>query len=677
MAEEKVEPRETNWRTLLPWTELFRGFQVALDLNKLLLAAAGIFIMALGWWLLALLFTVGEFAEPPQWNPPAAADKAKESDAWGKFKQDRDHWNLMHETAGLGKPVALVGATDLIDSYDEWQNYDAAVQDQAKAAGDKNDAAKARDDAAADLEAARKASANPKDDPKVQDAQKKLNDAEQRLRELPDPNDYERFFKNRGFGDAKAAALAGIATGKSTRIKPYALLSTWPWFEERGPNPFLMATGQLGKPWEVGHFWEWLITQQAPVLVEPLVKLLLPVVYFFHPTADLKCRLYFLCVLIWTVVVWSVSGGAITRIAAVQVARGEKLGLVEALNFVRKRLLSYVTAPLFPLLFIFVLIVAMILFGLPVLIPIFGDILVAGLFWPVMIVVGLLMAIALVGLVGWPLMSATVSAEGTDSWEAVSRAYSYVYQKPWHFIWYSLVALLYGAIIVFFVGFMGSLTVYLAKWGVSETPGMTAVRGPGGPSFLFAYAPTSFGWRSLLLQGAEVNNERIVDSEGRINQPAYDKWVGAVPNYNGPDRLSWYNLVGAFFVAIWLWVAFLLILGFSYSYFWSASTIIYMLLRRNVDAAEMDEVYLDEDETEGAFGGPLTSAPAPPPTAVKEGTTGLTMVDAPSLRPAAPPSAAPAAPEATSPVPPGPAPPEDGGAAPRTEIGAAPPEPRP
>ena len=137
-----------------------------------------------------------------------------------------------------------------------------------------------------------------------------------------------------------------------------------------------------------------------------------------------------------------------------------------------KRIVPYLTAPLFPLLFILVLLIAMMLFGLPFMIPIFGDIFVAGLFWPVMLIVGLLMAIALVGLVGWPLMSATISAEGTDSWEAVSRAYSYVYQRPWHFIWYFVVALVYGAVIVFFIGFMGSLTIYLAKWGVTQTPGI-------------------------------------------------------------------------------------------------------------------------------------------------------------------------------------------------------------
>ena len=65
MAEEKIEARDINIRQVLPWTELFRSFQVALDPKKLLLAAAGILAMAFGWWLLAVIF--GSQAKP-QWG---------------------------------------------------------------------------------------------------------------------------------------------------------------------------------------------------------------------------------------------------------------------------------------------------------------------------------------------------------------------------------------------------------------------------------------------------------------------------------------------------------------------------------------------------------------------------------------------------------------------------------
>ncbi len=312
------------------------------------------------------------------------------------------------------------------------------------------------------------------------------------------------------------------------------LMSTWPWFEDRGPNPFLLATGQVRSVWERGHFWDWFALDQAPVLVEPLVKFLRPIIYFFSAQADGWTRFYFFCAMVWTLAVWSLFGGAITRIAAVQIARNERIGMSEALRFTMKRLVYYVTAPLFPLVFVGGLLIVMIIFGYFHMIPIFGDIVVDGLMWWLMMGFGLLMAIALVGLIGWPLMAATISTEGTDSWEAVSRSYTYVFQKPWHYIWYSLVAISYGAVVVFFIGFMGSFMVYLSKWGVSQTFGIK--KADREPSFLFAYAPTSFGWRTLLLEGVEVDGEKIVQN-GVINERVYNKYVGKLPAEKKDNQL--------------------------------------------------------------------------------------------------------------------------------------------
>ncbi len=708
MAEEKVEPRETSWRQLLPWTELFRGFQVALDVNKLALAAVGILVMAFGWWLLAVLFTAGEQAAAPSWHGDYSTQNPNR-EAWKQIKQARNHWNLMHETAGVGGPEAngaLVDENDLLDTYDESQLYEAAIAAYEGSADRRAKATTTRDEALAALTAAKKMPAATKEettarDAAVKGATKKLGDADAALQSLRVGNLVSLFTDeqlSKDHNDAKipekrASKLAALYLGAPREVKRYAQLASWPWFEDRGPNPYLMATGQLGKPWETGQFWDWLWLKEVPVLLEPIVKLLLPVRYLFDPVADVWCRFYFLCVLLWAVLTWAVFGGAITRIAAVQVARGEKISAMEALNFTRKRLGSYIAAPMIPVAIMVLLLIGMILYGFPLMIPIFGDIIVAGLFWPIMIVVGLLLAITLVGLVGWPFMSVTISAQGgTDVWDAFTRAYSYVYQKPWHFIWYTVVAVVYGAIIVFFIGFMASLTVYLGKWGVSQTPGMAAAGRQ--PSYLFVYAPTSYHWRDLLLRGAEVGGEPIVGSDDQIIPAAYQKWTGRDDTYKGKDRLEWWNLIGAFLVAIWLWIAFLLLIGFSYSYFWSASTIVYLLMRRKVDGEDMDEVTL-EDEGEGGFAGAPLGAPttAAPPAGIKAGATPLTMVDAPSLRPPIPPSSAPPPPsvpppvapspipEATAaPIPPSPAltpPAEDGGAAPRSEVGAAPPEPLP
>ena len=114
MAEDKIDGREATWRQLLPWMELFRGFQVAFDLNKLLLAAAGILVMAAGWWLLAVIFRNATILSeiPPNW-PGSYQTQEDPRKGWEQFQLDRDKWNLLHETAGLGEGGKEVQVLDL------------------------------------------------------------------------------------------------------------------------------------------------------------------------------------------------------------------------------------------------------------------------------------------------------------------------------------------------------------------------------------------------------------------------------------------------------------------------------------------------------------------------------------------------------------------------------------
>ncbi len=457
------------------------------------------------------------------------------------------------------------------------------------------------------------------------------------------------------------------------QVKPAGRLSVSPWSEDRGPNPYLLVTGQAGTPWVTTSIWDWFIRDQVPVMIEPLIKFVRPIVYFLSPRNDFWSRVYFLLVTLWTLVTWSFFGGAITHIAAVQIARNESVGLVEAVRFTSKRFFSYLFAPLFPLAFVFIVLVLLCIFGLLHTIPVLGDIVIDGLLWPLTLIAGLGMALALVCLPSWPLMAATVSAEGSDSWEAVSRAYSYIINRPWQCLWYGLVAVAYGGVIVFFVGFMSSLAVYLAKWGVGHTPAVIA--SSREPSFLFVYAPTSFGWRDLLLEGAQVRApEEMQDKDkelklhqgdelvaSRASQSVSLTSIGGISRWNriNPDAytnylktMSWWNTMGAVMVAFWLGLMFLGVLGFGYAYFWSASTIIYMLLRRDMDAAEMDEVYFEEDEYDGTRVPPAVPATATPPAAAptRPVAQSLPIVEAP--RPA--PVVAPTPPTATAAIPPTP-----------------------
>jgi hypothetical protein len=516
MTDDKVELRELNFRQLLPWTELFRGFQVALDPKKLLLAAAGILIMSIGWEVLG--WAAYKSRTEPTW---VSGDYERTHEGWAKFKADRDKWNLLHEAAGTAYPVKYYEAEDIAETMEQYEQI--------------------------------KAEFAPKDP------------------------------------------------------KPYGKMRTLPWFEDRGANPYLLVKGQA-EAWERGRFWDWLVSKELPVLLEPLVKFLRPVTFLLHAKAGFWNSVYFLLVLLWTLATWAFFGGAITRMAAVQIARKEKISLAEALRFTRAHLVSYFSAPLIPLAGVLFFCILLLIFGLFHMIPAFGDIVVDGVGWPLVLLAGLIMAVILVGLVGWPMMYATISTEGSDSFDALSRSYSYVLSNPWHYLWYSAVALAYGAVVVFFVGFMGSLMVYLGKWGVSQADFIRADR---DPSFLCIYAPTSFGWRDLLMGGG---NEAVTATGDPVHT---GDW-------------KWYNYVGAFMVAFWLYLAFLMVVGFGYSYFWSASTIIYLLMRRKVDDTEMDEVYVEEDEEEPAYSMPITTSPSTAPAATGPGgTTPLSMVEGP------------------------------------------------
>src|SRR3954467_10682589 len=139
MADDRLEPREATWRGLLPWTELFRGFQVALDFNKLILAAAGILVMALGWWLLAVLFAAPFKGTPPDWKAADYNNKFKDvqnedqrkASAWRLFREERAEWNLMYESAGIGGGDQRGHVEDLSNNFKQFEDLRAVFRERA------------------------------------------------------------------------------------------------------------------------------------------------------------------------------------------------------------------------------------------------------------------------------------------------------------------------------------------------------------------------------------------------------------------------------------------------------------------------------------------------------------------------------------------------------------------
>lgn len=413
---------------------------------------------------------------------------------------------------------------------------------------------------------------------------------------------------------------------------PNGRMRTLPWHEYRGPNPFLVFTTLVsGSAFDIETTFREFLAGTVPVLIEPLKKLLTPLVGLLDPNATFWTRVYCLLCLVWAVAVWAFFGGIITRIAAVQFAGKERIDLKSAVMYVARRYLSYLLSPLVPIGVIAVIVIAMALYGLVALIPGVGDILLYGLLLPLVILGGVAIAVLLVGLIGYPLMYTTVSAEGTDTFDALSRSYNYVFQAIWSYLWYALVAVAYGAVVVLFVVFMASLAVYMGKWAVSQAPFSKSTNRK--PDYLFIYAPESFGWKELLLRGSPAEQARTVsiDPDTLRTRVTYtDANPTAAKAYY--ESLWGVEKIGAGMATFWLVLVFLLMIGFSYSYFWTASTMVYLLMRKKVDETDLDEIYVDDEPTEPPYTPPAPPTGAPTGGSVPGGTS-LPVVSPPPVSP--------------------------------------------
>ncbi len=75
-------------------------------------------------------------------------------------------------------------------------------------------------------------------------------------------------------------------------------------------------------------------------------------------------------------------------------------------------------------------------------------------------------------------------------------------------------------------------------------------------------------------------------------------------------ELAWYEHYSAFVIGIFILLVIALMWAFLASFYFSGSTVIYFLLRRDVDKTDLEDVFT-EDEREGDSAGVAESAPPP------------------------------------------------------------------
>lgn len=311
----------------------------------------------------------------------------------------------------------------------------------------------------------------------------------------------------------------------------------------------------------------------ALALAEPAIVVTAPFRVLFGLGSGLRDFVHAALAGIWVVVVWGLVGGTIARVAVVGMTKGERVGLLDALRFASTKALALIGTPLVPMLGIVVVGTLMAIFGLLYRLPGSGGAVVAGVLAILPLVGGLVLAMILVGLmVGWPLMHASVAAEAEDGFDAMSRSYAYIHQRPWHCLGYVAVAAVAGIAGLVFVDMFARLIVHLTAWSLS-----------------FGGTARSVGTLYGLLH-TEIVPPAAASAHGF--------WLGLV-------RL-----------VVHAWV---------YSYFWTVATAIYLLLRQDVDGTPWGRIAHESRRDALVEARVETEANSNP-----EGTPAIARADAPT-----------------------------------------------
>jgi len=290
-------------------------------------------------------------------------------------------------------------------------------------------------------------------------------------------------------------------------------------------------------------------------------RFVLPLRRLFDPRVTWPEIGYSLTGVIWSLLVWGLFGGAIARVAAAQLGCEQRVGALQALSFARRSIGSYVAGPLLPLGVIAALAVVPWLLGL-IMRADFGVLIGSVLWIGVLVLAGLMMVVALGLLFGWPLMWGTISAERGSAFDAVGQSFSFVFQRPAHYLFFVAVAVGLGWLGWLLVTTLTEGALYLAYWSVGLGAGVH--------------------------RAAELH-----DVAGGVFKPESNLLM------LGGSLIGWLD-AGVRTLAV----------GFAYCFFFCQATAVYLLLRYHVDHTEMDEIALD-DEPEPPMGlPPLTTDPS-------------------------------------------------------------------
>lgn len=240
---------------------------------------------------------------------------------------------------------------------------------------------------------------------------------------------------------------------------------------------------------------------------------------------------------VYLLFLWTILGGMICRTAAVRLTIDQAESSENLWRFLKDRGTGFLGSMVILFFAIFGCVLLVKLGGFLYTIP--GVNFMVGLGFPIVMLFSFMAIVTALGLlVGWPILFAAVSVDGSDGFDAVSRTYSYIYQRPLHYLFYWAIAGVIGVLGFIFVSLFVDGMIYM-----SVTMG----------GFPAKAALPSFGHLA------------IPEATTKLDFPAT-------------------------LVLVWCALAQLLKLAFTFAWFWTSGVAIYLLLRRSVDATPFGDV---------------------------------------------------------------------------------------
>jgi len=274
--------------------------------------------------------------------------------------------------------------------------------------------------------------------------------------------------------------------------------------------------------------------------------------------------IYGIIFLLISFVVLSIAGGAISRGAALYFSKDERADMSQCARFAIKNIMPILFAPTAPLMLVALLgFVIVYVLGLITNIPYAGELIMA-IGFIIVLVAGAIMAFTTIwAAASVNLMYGAIAYECSDTFDAICRAYNYVYSKPWRLVAYSLLAAFYGGICYLFVRLCGFVMLSISRWFLDI---------------------------GVFTQGRETQQFGKLDIIW--SKPEYFNFMGDTTTVAKSVTES----IASGIVYFEILMVSGLVAAFVISLYFSAGTMIYCLLRNKVDNTPIDNVFVEKVE---------------------------------------------------------------------------------